>query len=180
MNNAKVTKDGNKTIIELSKNKAEKDPNYPYIKKSIEYRIENPNTLFGRYIAFYSAVQASGGSQNMITTETIMTIGLHYNLSKNIIEKSIKELVTLNELIKVKRGIYMINPRHISGGRTPEASRELINTADNIQNIQTQNNNSNNTTVVVANHALLRSILGDNFDLKNIKKIDNVEDIEEM
>lgn len=160
MNNAKITKKDNKIIIEESNGKYSPDPLFPYIKKAAEYRIENPGSLFGKYIAFYSAIQASGGNENIITTETVMTIGLHYNLSKNTIEHCIKELVDLKELIKVKRGIYMINPQHISGGRTAEASRELITRAEAIQqttnNIQTQNIN------IVADEKLLKRFLAKN------------------
>jgi len=139
--NAKVVKVGNITTIEEVNEKFTPDPLFPYIKKATKYKIENPITLFSRYVAFYSTLISSGSDQNIITTDNIITIGKQYNLGRDTVENCIKDLIAIEELIKVKRGIYMLNPKHISGGRTAAASRELIEKAQNIQNNQTIINN---------------------------------------
>ena len=128
--NAKITKSGNITTIEEVNEKFTPDPLFPYIKKATKHKIENATTLFSRYVAFYSTLISSGSDQNIITTESILTIGKEYNLGRDTVEKCIKDLIAIEELIKVKRGIYMLNPKHISGGRTAAASQELIRKAE--------------------------------------------------
>lgn len=163
-NNAKVIKEGNKTIIEESDNKYTPDPMYPYVKKATKHKMQNVKTLFSKYIALYSTILSSGSSQNIITTDQIIKIGSEYNLNRTTVEKCIKELVVVEELIKVQRGVYMINPKHVSGGRTPEASQDLITKAEaiqNTQNVQTQNNNNtySGPITVVVDESLLEKVL---------------------
>lgn len=143
---ANIKRKGNVTIITEDENKFSKDPLFPWIKKATRFKIENITTLFGKYVAFYSTLISSGSDKNIITTDNILSIGYQYSLSRDTIENCIKELLRIEELIKVKRGIYMLNPQRVSGGRTAQASQDLIDQAKQIVN-NTQNNNSNNTNI---------------------------------
>jgi hypothetical protein len=135
-NNAIVTRESDKITIDLTpKQKFISDPLFPWVKKSTKYRVQDPVTLFGRYIGFYDALIVSGTDQNIIITSQILELGKEYNLSGTAIENCIKDLVVLNVLIKVKRGVYMLNPKNVSGGKTAEASTDLIKQAEGLTQI---------------------------------------------
>ena len=136
--NATVTHDSEKITIDITPTKFVSDPLFPWVKKATQYKIKNATTLFGRYVAFYSTLISSGSDKNLISTSQIKEIGKQYGFCKDIVENSIKELLAMEELIKVQRGLYMINPSHISGGRTAEASTDLIKAAEGLTQI---NNN---------------------------------------
>jgi len=153
--NAKVSKIGNITTIVEQDEKRTPDPLFPWVKKATRYKIENATTLFSRYVAFYSTLISSGSDQNIITTENIITIGKEYNLGRDTVENCIRDLVSIKELIKVKRGLYMLNPSHISGGRTPEASKDLIRKAESL----TQNVTNNFNIVVKEGQSIMELLL---------------------
>jgi hypothetical protein len=141
--NAKVITEGNVITTVIQDKKFDGDPLYPYFKKASKYRIDpdKANTLFLKYMAFYAALLGSLSEDNRITTDTLKKIGADYNLSKNTIEHCITDLIYAGELIKVKRGLFMLNPEHISTGTSQQESRDLIAKAKDI--IQNQNNIQN-------------------------------------
>lgn len=133
--NATVTHDHEKITIDITPTKFVSDPLFPWVKKATKYKAKNATTLFGRYVAFYGTLISSGSDKNLISTSQIKEIGKQYGLCENIVEKSIRELVTMEEIIKVQRGLYMINPNNVSGGRTAEASTDLIEAAKGLTQI---------------------------------------------
>lgn len=164
--NAKITKTGNITTIEEVNDRFTPDPLYPYIKKATKYKIENATTLFSRYVAFYSTLISSGSDQNIITTDNIITIGKQYKLGRDTVENCIKDLISIEELIKVKRGIYMLNPKHISGGRTAAASQDLIRKAESLtQNVY----NGPITNVILQEGQSLKDFMIENHNNKLIQ-----------
>jgi len=165
--NAKVKRDGNQLIITEDTNGKTREPLFPYVKKATQYRPTNATSLFSKYIAFYSTLLSSLDSENRITTNRIQEIGKEYKLNVNTVERCIKDLVTMEELIKVQRGIYMVNPKHISVGRTAEASLKLIKKAEQIIN----NNTIINNPIIINNpsDSLLQKLINKN----NIINLEN-------
>lgn len=145
----KEAKQVSDTVYELipKSNNREKDLLAPWFKISRNFDINDPTaSLFSRYIVFYLRVITSGDDEGFITTNTMMSIGKELTMETKGIENSIKELVRLNMLFKIKNGHYQVNQKHLNKKQNVKESNASIK-SQNIQNNIVNNNISDSIVV---------------------------------
>jgi len=142
-----VSQVGENVTIKTEKPKLrEPDEMAPWSKISNKFKVLNSNkSLFTRYISFYSTLITSGDDNGYITTSTILEIGKMFEISKEKVEDCIKDLVDTTILLKIKRGIFQVNPEYSNKKKTKEESNALIKSSRNVQNNQTNVNGDLNT-----------------------------------
>lgn len=129
---------GEDVIVRSNKAKPqEKDEMAPWSKISNKFKPENPTqSLFTRYISFYSTLILSGDDNGFISTNTVIEIGKIFKVSKETVEDCLKELLNMTILLKIKRGVYQINPEYTNKKKTREESNALIKSSRSAQNNQ--------------------------------------------
>lgn len=123
----------------IPKGNKEKDLLAPWFKLSKNFNMDTDlSSIFSRYIVFYLNVITSGDENGFISSSTIHSIGSDIGMNTKIIEASLKELVRLNMVFKIKNGSYQVNPLHINKKQNVKDSNSIIR---NVQNNQTIMNN---------------------------------------